>query len=126
MRAAATEPHAGRRLKPRGAHPNKRLSPVRVRALTTPGKYADGNGLYLVVEATVDATTGAARCTKRWILRTVVSGKRCELGLGSARLVSLGDAREEATALPKLARKGVDTASPSASSHPCRSPTSDA
>jgi integrase len=96
------------RLKPRGPHPHQRLSPVRIRSLTTPGKYADGNGLYLVVEPSSRSENGKVTLVKRWMLRTVVTGKRRELGLGSARLVSLAEAREEAAALRKQARKGVD------------------
>jgi integrase len=68
-----------------------------VRAKRDPGRYADGNGLYLVV------TPSGAR---RWILRTVIQGKRCDIGLGSARLVSLADARDEASRLRRLARAG--------------------
>ncbi len=85
--------------KPRGRHPDKRLSAVRIRSLQEPGRYADGNGLYLFVDE-----SGA----KRWILRTVISSKRCDLGLGSAQLVSLAQARDEALRLRALARKGLD------------------
>lgn len=79
-------------------HPDKALSDVKVRN-AGPGKYADGNGLYLFV-----TDTGA----RRWVLRTVIHGKRCEIGLGSARLVSLKAAREDAVMLRGLARKGGD------------------
>ena len=51
--------------KPRGSHPDKRLSAVRVRTVNTPGRYADGNGLYLFVDP-----SGA----KRWVWRGVVAG----------------------------------------------------
>jgi hypothetical protein len=34
--------------KPRGKHPEKRLTAVTVRSLRAPGRYADGNGLYFV------------------------------------------------------------------------------
>ena len=85
--------------KPRGRHPDKRLTAVRIRSLREPGRYADGNGLYLFVDE-----SGA----KRWILRTVISGKRCDLGLGSFQLVSLAQARDEALRLRALARKGLD------------------
>ena len=44
-----------------GRHPDKALTAVQVRSRLEPGRYADGNGLYLVVEP-----TGA----KRWVLRT--------------------------------------------------------
>lgn len=81
--------------KPQGAHPDRRLTAVHVRNLKGPGRYADGNGLYLFVDE-----SGA----KRWILRTVVHGKRCDIGIGSARLVSLADAREEAARMRRIAR----------------------
>jgi hypothetical protein len=83
--------------KPRGRHPDKRLTAVTVRNLKKPGRYADGNGLYLVVD-----DSGA----KRWILRTVVTGKRRDMGLGSVRLVPLAEARDKATQLRRLARDG--------------------
>jgi integrase len=85
--------------KPRGRHPEKRLTAVRVRGIQAPGRHADGNGLYLVVDP-----SGA----KRWVLRTVVAGKRCDLGLGGVTVVDLAEAREEARRLRGLARKGVD------------------
>ncbi|TDI81077.1 MAG: DUF4102 domain-containing protein, partial [Betaproteobacteria bacterium] len=54
------------------------------------GRYGDGNGLYLIVDP-----SGA----KRWVLRTVVMGKRRDIGLGGLSLVSLAEAREEAMRL---------------------------
>ena len=59
----------------------------------------DGNGLYLVVDP-----SGA----KRWLLRTVVHGKRRDIGLGGLSVVSLAEAREEATRLRGIARKNLD------------------
>jgi integrase len=85
--------------KPRGPHPNKRLTAVTVRAARNSGRYADGNGLYLVVD-----DSGA----KRWLLRTNVSGKRRDIGLGSVRLVDLAKARVEAARLRQIARAGGD------------------
>lgn len=85
--------------KPRGRHPHQRLTAVGVKAAKDAGRYADGNGLYLVVDP-----SGA----KRWILRTVVSGKRRDIGLGSLRLVPLADARAEAARLRRQARSGGD------------------
>jgi integrase len=85
--------------KPHGQHPDKRLTAVTVRNLKRPGRYADGNGLYLVIDH-----SGA----KRWILRTVIARKRCDIGLGSVRLVPLADARDEATKLRRQARRGED------------------
>src|SRR5262249_24957078 len=86
-------------MKPRGRHPEKALNAVRVKALKQPGRYADGNGLYLVVDP-----SGA----KRWVSRVVVQGRRRDMGLGSAQLVSLSEAREKAHELRKLARAGGD------------------
>ncbi|MCC0056779.1 MAG: integrase arm-type DNA-binding domain-containing protein [Rhodobiaceae bacterium] len=82
-----------------GRHPEKALTAVAVKALTKPGRYADGNGLYLVVDP-----SGA----KRWLLRTVVRGRRRDIGLGSCRLVSLAEARDKALAMRKVAREGGD------------------
>lgn len=64
----------------RRKHPQKALTQVRINSLSKPGRYGDGNGLYLVVDE-----SGA----KRWVLRTVVHGKRRDMGLGSLRLVLL-------------------------------------
>ena len=78
-------------------HPHKALSTLRVNSLATPGRYGDGNGLYLVVDP-----SGA----KRWVLRTIVQGKRRDIGLGGLRLVSLAEARTKAQDYRKLAREG--------------------
>src|SRR4051812_23748385 len=83
--------------KPKGKHPDKRLSAVAARQMSTPGRYCDGGGLYLVVEATG---------SKRWQFRAVVAGKRTEIGLGGLTTVSLAEAREEALRLRKLVRSG--------------------
>lgn len=83
----------------KGRHPDRALTAVKVRQVVTPGRYADGNGLYLVVDP-----SGA----KRWLLRLVVQGKRRDFGLGSVRLVGLAEAREKALAFRKVARDGGD------------------
>lgn len=80
-----------------GGHPHKKLSAVRINSISEPGRYADGNGLYLIVDP-----SGA----KRWVLRTVVHGRRRDIGLGGLRLVSLAEAREKALVYRKLAREG--------------------
>jgi integrase len=86
-------------MKPTGKHPDRALSAVAINKAKEPGRYADGNGLYLLVDK-----NGA----KRWILRTFVHGRRTDVGLGSIRLVPLAEAREKATAYRKLAREGGD------------------
>jgi len=80
-------------------HPDKALTVVGIRALKKPGRYGDGNGLYLKV-----SRSGA----KRWELRTVVRGRRCDIGLGGLKLVSLAEAREEARKYRAIARNEGD------------------
>ncbi len=82
-----------------GAHPEKALSAAFVRSVKEPGKYFDGHGLFLKVDA-----SGA----KRWVQRITIRGKRTELGLGSTSLVSLAEARETALGNRKTARQGGD------------------
>ena len=84
--------------KPTGRHPSNALSAAFLRS-APPGRYADGNGLYLFVQPSG---------TRSWIQRLVVRGRRRELGLGSVALVSLAEAREKALANRKLAREGGD------------------
>jgi integrase len=86
-------------MKAQGSHPNKALNAVRVRTLSQPGRHADGNGLYLVVEP-----SGA----RRWVLRIVVHGRRRDIGLGGAKLVSLAEARDLAQQYRRVARNGGD------------------
>ena len=83
----------------KGAHKMQRLSAIAVRNVKAPGRYPDGNCLYLEVEP-----TGA----KRWLLRVVVHGRRRDIGLGSATTTSLAEVRELAVQLRAVARKGGD------------------
>lgn len=85
--------------KPSGRHAEKRLSAAQVRSIKEAGFYADGNGLYLKVEQ-----SGA----KRWVQRLVINGKRRDIGLGSAALTGLAEAREKALENRKVARQGGD------------------
>lgn len=82
-----------------GRHPDKVLTATRVRGLKEPGRYTDGNGLYLIVDP-----SGA----KRWVLRTVVQGRRRDIGLGGVQIVSLADARDQAATMRRVARDGGD------------------
>lgn len=88
-------PESERRLKS-GPHVEKKLNAAFVRK-AGPGRHADGGGLYLQVDP-----SGA----RRWILRTVVRGRRRDYGLGSAVLVTLAEAREKAFELRRIARSG--------------------
>lgn len=77
----------------------KPLSAAFVRTVREPGSYGDGNGLYLLVG------NGGS---KSWVQRIVVRGRRRDLGLGSASLVSLAQAREAALENRRIARAGGD------------------
>lgn len=79
--------------------PEKSLTAQAVKNATEPGKYFDGHGLYLRVEA---------NGSKFWVQRITVRGKRTELGLGSPSLVTLAEARAQALENRKLARAGGD------------------
>ncbi len=70
-----------------------------VHDVQAPGFYADGNNLYLRVDASG---------TKRWVLRIVVQGKRRDIGLGGFSYTSLVEARARARILRKIAREGGD------------------
>jgi integrase len=76
-----------------------RLTAAKVRQIQQAGKYYDGNGLFLRVEASG---------SKRWVQRITINGKRCEIGLGSGNLVTLAEAREAALEHRKVARSGGD------------------
>lgn len=64
--------------------PHKALTARFVETVTGPGKYFDGQGLFLRVQP-----NGA----RQWVQRISIRGKRCELGLGSPPAVSLATAR---------------------------------
>jgi hypothetical protein len=68
------------------------LTSLRVKRLRKPGRYGDGNALFLNI---------APGGTKSWILLYKHNGKRHALGLGSLRLYSLKEARERAAELRK-------------------------
>ena len=65
-----------------------KLTAKGVKALTKPGRYGDGGGLYMVVRPTG---------SKGWVMRAVVDGRRRDIGLGGYPAVSLAKARERAS-----------------------------
>jgi len=76
-----------------------RLSAKEAERLKTPGRHADGGGLYLSIDH------GGRR---RWVFMYVRRGRRVELGLGGGRDITLAAARVEATALRGLMANGED------------------
>jgi integrase len=76
------------------------MNRLSARAVTTlgPGKHADGAGLWLYKRE-----NGA-----QWVLRYNIHGRRREMGLGSASLVSLKEARQFAEQWRAVVRAGKD------------------
>ncbi|WP_408589409.1 tyrosine-type recombinase/integrase [Novosphingobium sp.] len=68
------------------SHALNRLSATRVAAIKEAGRYADGGGLFLFVDDT----------RRRWLFRYTWHGTKKEIGIGSARSLSLAKAREKA------------------------------
>lgn len=85
--------------KPAGRHKAQQLTVRAIDAISQPGRYADGGGLYLVADN---------KSAKRWLLQIMVQGKRCDLGLGSYPIVGLSEARDLARNYIREARDGRD------------------
>ncbi len=79
----------------------KVLTAAKVGTIREPGKYHDGGGLGLYLRVDPNGS-------RFWVQRVTIRGKRRELGLGSPPLVSLAEARENATTNKRLARNGGD------------------
>ncbi|ACK81183.1 tyrosine-type recombinase/integrase [Methylorubrum extorquens] len=90
-----------------------RLSARTVQTLTEPGRHADGDGLYLVVDE------GGG---KRWAYLFRLAGKRREMGLGPLRSVSLAQARDLAGRARALAAQGIDPVEARQAAVPCPAP----
>lgn len=84
----------------------KELSPLEVKRLAHPGR--DNNATFAVggVNGLLLQITPAGGRT--WILRTLVGGKRREIGLGGFPDVTLAQARERARGTKDLIRNGID------------------
>jgi integrase len=95
-RGAVATHHLLRNSMPRKANG---LTARHVQTIKTPGYFADGNGLYLQV-----TETGA----KSWIFRYAIRGRRRDMGLGSASLFTLAEAREKALEAKRLLASGID------------------
>jgi integrase len=75
------------------------LTALKVGRLKDPGKYPDGDGLYLQI-------SGAG--TKSWLFRYMLAGKRHWMGLGPYPLVGLADARAKALDARRQRHEGTD------------------
>lgn len=75
-----------------------RLSAVGVARLTKPGRYGDGDGLWLQVRPS----------GKSWLFRYMRQGKAHHLGLGPLRDVTLAEARSKASDCRRMILNGID------------------
>ena len=78
---------------------SRKLTALGIKALSAPGLYADGAGLYLRI---------APGGSKRWVQRLRIDGKRRELGLGGFPAVTLANARRKAESMRETAADGRD------------------
>ena len=76
-----------------------KLTATGIRALKEPGRYGDGDGLFLLV-----SKSGA----RSWMVRVQKDGKRRDIGLGSERKVSLAKARVDSALVCSQVEAGVD------------------
>lgn len=76
-----------------------KLSALGVSRLTAKGYYGDGDGLWLQITA-----TGA----RSWVYRYRAAGRQREMGLGSAKVVTLARAREKALDAARARSDGFD------------------
>ena len=74
------------------------LSAAGIKAISKPGLYGDGGGLYLKIDGQ----------SRRWVFRGRLDKKAIARGLGSYPGVSLADARERAREYRQLVRDGID------------------
>jgi integrase len=76
-----------------------KLTATFVKSVSKPGRYGDGEGLFLLV-----GRSGG----KSWMVRVQKDGRRRDIGLGSAAKVSLKLARERASLARSQVEAGID------------------
>lgn len=76
-----------------------KLSATAVKSAATPGRFGDGDGLFLIVQPSG---------SKSWVCRVQKNGRRRDFGLGSASKVSLALARERAREIRVWVEMGLD------------------
>ena len=90
-----------RKSKPRPWHA---LTPEKVEALDSPGRYTDGGCLSLVVRLAKNGD----HLLKHWVFRTTTQGRRVDMSLGNINIVSLAKARVLAYKYRGLAKEGIN------------------
>lgn len=79
-----------------------KLTALKIRSLTEPGRYADGDGLFLNING---------KGSGNWMLRVQAGGRRRDIGLGSLKLITLAEARDAAFTMRKMIAQGIDPVS---------------
>jgi integrase len=77
----------------------KQLTATEVASIEKPGRYGDGDGLWLQV---------SKWGTKSWQLRFMLNGRARHMGLGSVRDFTLKEARERAREMRQMIADGID------------------
>jgi integrase len=87
-----------------------KLTTLKIRSLTKPGRYCDGAGLWLQVRKAAEPKEGQPErpATRSWLFRYMLGKKARQMGLGPLDDVTLADARDAAQAARKLLRDRVD------------------
>lgn len=75
------------------------LTATRIKTLSEPGRYVDGDGLMLVVWPSR---------SRSWVLRALIDGKRRDIGLGSLKVITLAEAREKVHGIRRDIARGID------------------
>ena len=76
-----------------------KLTVFGMRKLVEPGRYGDGNGLWLQVRGPEQ---------RSWLLRYKWNGRERQMGLGPTNVVTLAEAREAALEARRLVFRGID------------------
>mgnify|MGYP001791727354 CR=1 FL=1 len=88
------------------------LTNAKVKSISTPGRYTDGDGLQLLVKK-----SGA----KMWVMRYSFDGSRRDAGLGGYPGITLAEARAKAAEIRAAVASGVDPRKPRRPAQPARS-----
>lgn len=80
-----------------------KLTDMKIRAITKPGLYGDGDNLYLQV-----TEWKPGRISKAWIFRYMLNGRSRDMGLGPLKTFSLAEARLRARKQRQQKADGLD------------------
>jgi integrase len=76
-----------------------KLKAIDIKRMTAPGRYGDGDGLWLQVRSAEN---------RSWLYRYMMDGRARQMGLGHVDLVTLAEAREATLKARRLVQQGID------------------